>query len=165
MTRLSHLGLIAAAALGPMSAGFAQNASDAIAQETNNEAGKYSPATRGVIEFQRPLEHWKVLLDESNLGGKELEMTELTLSAGKEVGRHRHGALEIFYVLSGTLGHEVNGELHMLAPGMVGVVRPGDFVRHIVPKEADVKLLVIWAPGGEAKRILDYTKGMPIEQQ
>jgi hypothetical protein len=38
--------------------------------------------------------------------------------------------------------------MHMLTPGMVGIVRPKDSVRHIVPKEADVKLLVIW-PAGE----------------
>jgi hypothetical protein len=33
---------------------------------------------------------------------------------------------------------------------MVGIVRPGDHVRHIVPKESDVKLLVLWAPAGDA---------------
>jgi quercetin dioxygenase-like cupin family protein len=141
------------------------SASDAGAQEKSAETPGYAYATKGVVEIKNPLAHWKVLLDESNLGGKELEITELTLPAGRDVGRHRHGALEIFYVLSGTYGHEVNGKLHMLTPGMVGVVRPGDFVRHMVPKESDVKLLVIWAPGGEAKRILDYTKGTPIPQE
>jgi quercetin dioxygenase-like cupin family protein len=141
------------------------SASDASAQEKKEEARKYSYATKGVVELDRANALWKVLLDESNLGGQELEIAELTLTAGQEVGRHRHGSLEIFYVLSGTFGHEVNGELHMLTPGMVGVVRAGDFVRHLVPKESDVKLLVIWAPGGEARRLLDYAKGKPIEQK
>jgi len=69
------------------------------------------------------------------------------------VDQHQHGSVEIFYVLSGTFGHEVNGELHWLTPGQVGVVRPGDTVRHIAPKDGEVKVLVIWAPAGEAKRI------------
>ena len=87
------------------------------------------------------------------------------MSATWVVGSHRHGAVEIFYVLSGTLGHEVNGEMHMLTPGMVGVVRPEDSVRHIVPKDADVKLLVIWTPAGEAKKFFGHGKTTPIEQK
>jgi quercetin dioxygenase-like cupin family protein len=97
------------------------------------------------------------------LGGNELEFAELTLAAGTTVGSHTHQSLEIIYVLSGTFGHEVNGHYYLLKPGMVGVVRPGDQVRHIVPKEADAKVLIIWAPAGEAKNILDYTKGTLIK--
>jgi hypothetical protein len=41
----------------------------------------------------------------------------------------------------------------MLTPSMVGVVRPGDTVRHIIPKDANARVLVIWTPAGEAKRI------------
>lgn len=33
------------------------------------------------------------------------------------------------------------------------MVRPGDTVRHIAPKDGEVKVLVIWAPAGEAKHI------------
>jgi len=61
--------------------------------------------------------------------------------------------VEILYVLSGVLDHEVNGQSHRLTAGMIGIVRPEDTVRHIVPKDADAKLLVIWTPGGEARRI------------
>jgi quercetin dioxygenase-like cupin family protein len=142
----------------------------AIAQEKDKEAKRYSYATKGLTEFQSPVEpgkveHWKLLLDQSNLGGKELEMVELTLPAGEVVGSHHHGSVEIFYVLSGTLGHEVNGEMHMLTPGMVGVVRPEDSVRHIVPKDADVKLLVIWAPAGEAQKFFSHAKTTPGSQK
>ena len=45
---------------------------------------------------------------------------------------------------------------------MVGVVRPGDHVRHLVPKQQDARLLLIWVPGGEAERIIDTTKGTRI---
>ncbi len=144
--------------------------SHATAQGKEKEANSYSYATKGIMEFQSAqgagkTEYWKLLLDESNLGGKELEMVELTLPAGEVVGSHHHAAVEIFYVLSGTLGHEVNGHMHMLTPGMVGVVRPEDSVRHIVPKEADVKLLVIWAPAGEAKKYFAHAKTTPIKQK
>lgn len=141
----------------------------ASAEEQDKGAKGYSYATKGLKEFQREvgkktIEHWKLLLDESNLGGKELELVELTLPAGLAVGGHRHGVVEIFYVLSGTLDHEVNGEMHRLTPGMVGVVRPEDSVRHIVPPESDVKVLVIWAPAGEAKHFFDKN-GTPQSQK
>ena len=144
---------------------FGLSASQVSAQQKDKQAKTYSYATKGLMEFQSAGAHWKLLLDESNLGGKELEMVQLTLPAGQIVGSHHHGAVEIFYVLSGTLGHEVNGEMHMLTSGMVGVVRPEDSVRHIVPKESDVKLLVIWAPAGEAKKYFDRAKDIPIEQK
>ena len=92
-----------------------------------------------------------------------MEIAEITFTAGSTSESHKHGSVEIFYVISGTFGHEVNGELNMLTPGMVGVVRVGDAVRHIVPKQEDAKVLVIWTPAGEAKRILDYKKGTPIQ--
>ena len=146
------------------------SASHANAQAKDKKNKAYTYATKGLLEFQSTVapgkvERWKLLLDQSNLGGKELDMVELTLPAGEVVGAHRHGSVEIFYVLSGTLGHEVNGEMHMLTPGMVGVVRPEDSVRHVVPKEADVKLLVIWAPAGEARKFLGHAKTTPIEQK
>lgn len=105
---------------------------------------------------------WKLLLDEAGLGGKELEMVEVTLRPGTVVGSHTHGALEIIYVLSGTYEHEVNGKRYRLTPGMVGVVRPGDHVRHLVPKSGAAKLLIIWAPGGEAQRVLAHAKGVAV---
>jgi quercetin dioxygenase-like cupin family protein len=101
----------------------------------------YSYATNGVADKIEG--SWRLLLDESNLGGKEMEMAEITIPAGTTVASHTHRSLEVIYVLSGTYGHEVNGHLYLLKPGMVGVVRLGDHVRHIVPKEGDAKLLII----------------------
>src|SRR5271154_2360953 len=113
-----------------VAAALSLSASQAGAEQQGQRARTYSYGTKGLLEFQDSGERWKLLLDESNLGGKELDMAELTLPAGEVVGSHHHGAVEIFYVLSGRLGHEVNGEMHMLTPGMVGVVRPEDSVRH-----------------------------------
>jgi len=122
----------------------------------------YAYATRGVRDYPafRGVE-WKLLLDPSNLGGKELEIAEVTLPPGTSTPSHTHGSVEVIYVLSGTYEHEVNGERYRLTPGMIGVVRPGDHVRHIVAKSASgpATLLIIWAPGGEAARVLGRLKG------
>jgi mannose-6-phosphate isomerase-like protein (cupin superfamily) len=74
-----------------------------------------------------------------------------------------HGRIEIFYILAGRLDHVVNGESHLLRPGMVGIVRPGDEVIHRVVSDVPVKALVIWAPGGEADRIAGFLNERPIE--
>jgi quercetin dioxygenase-like cupin family protein len=121
----------------------------------------YAYATNGVMDDieGRLGAKWKLLLDESNSGGKEVELAEVTLRAGTTVPNHTHGSVEILYVLSGTYAHEVNGKRYLLRPGMVGIVRPGDQVRHLVPKEGDAKLLIIWAPAGEAGHSLARAKG------
>lgn len=125
----------------------------------------YAYATNGVLDNVqgRSGTKWKLLLDESNLGGKELEVAEITIPAGTTVGSHAHGAVEIIYVLSGIYEHEVNGKLFRLKPGMVGIVRPEDKVRHLVPKDADARLLIIWAPAGEAARAFANAKGTTPE--
>jgi len=102
----------------------------------------------------------QMLLDASNLGGTEVELAEITFPAGANSLGHAHGSTEIFYVLEGTLEHIVNGESHMLSPGMVGFVRPPDEVEHKVGPDGPVRALVIWAPGGEAARITgSWTRG------
>jgi quercetin dioxygenase-like cupin family protein len=121
---------------------------------------QYAYATQGVRDYPAAFGvHWKLLLDPSNLGGKELEIAEVTLPPGTATPAHTHGSVEVIYVLSGTYEHEVNGERYRLTPGMIGIVRPGDHVRHIVSKSGTAKLLIIWAPGGEAERILGRLKG------
>jgi quercetin dioxygenase-like cupin family protein len=126
----------------------------------------YAYATNGITDHigGGSGAEWKLLLNESNLGGKELQMVEVTLAPGTAVPSHTHGALEVVYVLSGTYEHEVNGKRYSLTPGMVGIVRPGDHVRHLVPKSGPTaKLLIIWAPAGEAERVLRNAKGTPVE--
>ena len=96
----------------------------------------------------------KMLLDATNLGSDEIEVAEITFPVGMNPSAgHRHGAMEIFYIVEGVLGHVVNGEEHRLDPGMVGVVKPGDEVIHRVLSEGPVKALVLWVPGGESDRI------------
>jgi hypothetical protein len=59
----------------------------------------------------------------------------------------------------------VNGASHILEPGMVGIVRPGDTVAHGVSSEEPVRALVIWAPGGEADRIAPYFEQRPVQRR
>lgn len=105
----------------------------------------------------------KVLVEQSNLGSSELEIGEIFLPAGLNSAIHSHGAIEIFYVLSGQLEHVVNGNSHFLKPGMIGIVRPEDTVSHKVPDDEDCRALVIWTPGGEIERIVKNYNIRPID--
>ena len=93
----------------------------------------------------------KLLLDDRNVG-PEVTVAELTFPPNADSGDHQHGAIEMFYVLSGELEHVVNGKPEKLGPGMTGHVRPPDKVRHKTGP-AGAKVIVIWVPGEEAKRI------------
>jgi quercetin dioxygenase-like cupin family protein len=94
----------------------------------------------------------RVLLDDTNVG-PEATVGELTFQPNTDSGDHAHGAIEMFYVLSGELEHVVNGKSERLTSGMVGFVRPPDMVRHKTGPSG-AKALVIWVPGDEVKRIV-----------
>jgi quercetin dioxygenase-like cupin family protein len=94
----------------------------------------------------------RLLLDDSNVG-PEVSVGELTFPPNTDSGEHTHGAIEMFYVLAGELEHVVNGKSQILTPGMTGYVRPPDKIRHKTGP-AGAKVVVIWVPGAEAKRIV-----------
>jgi quercetin dioxygenase-like cupin family protein len=106
----------------------------------------------------------KVLVERSVLGDSGVEIAEATLPVGSGAGpaSHRHGVLEMIYVISGELDHVVNGEAHRLTAGMVGVVKPADTVIHRVVGQTPVKMLLIWAPGGEVERLAQRFRQRPI---
>ena len=93
----------------------------------------------------------KLLLDDSNVG-PEVSIGELTFPPNADSGDHAHGAIEMFYVLAGELEHVVNGKSYILKPGMTGYVRPPDKIRHKTGP-AGAKVVVVWVPGDEAKKI------------
>jgi quercetin dioxygenase-like cupin family protein len=144
---------------------FAMVAAPLGADPATDSQPSYTYATNGLLDADVTAggAKWKLLLDKSNLGGDELEAAELTMPAGTNVRSHTHGALEVIYVLSGVYGHEVNGKLYLLKPGMTGIVRPGDHVRHLVPKSGPAKVLIIWAPSGEAAKLFASAKGVKPE--
>ena len=93
----------------------------------------------------------RLILDSTNVG-KDISVGELTFPPNSDSGDHAHGAIEIFYVISGELEHVVNGTSQILKPGMVGYVKPPDKIRHKTGP-AGAKVVVMWVPGVEGNKI------------
>lgn len=112
----------------------------------------YAIATAGTRSFRFDTDSGpgviKVLIEEQNLGSAGAEMAEIEFPPGYHGVTHPH-ELEIIYVLDGALDHIVNGESHILTPGMVGVVREPDVVVHRSASPAGARVLVVWPLGGE----------------
>jgi len=101
----------------------------------------------------------RLMLDESNVG-KDVSLGEMIFPPNTDSGDHQHGAIEMFYVVSGELDHVVNGVSHVLKPGMSGFVKPPDKVRHKTGA-AGAKVVVVWVPGDEGSRIASRWKKEP----
>ena len=101
----------------------------------------------------------RLMLDESNVGS-EVTLGEITFPPNQDSGDHQHGAIEIFYIVSGELEHVVNGQSQVLKPGMAGYVKPPDKVRHKTGP-AGAKAVVVWVPGEEGKRVASRWKREP----
>lgn len=97
----------------------------------------------------------RMLLDKNGLGSSELSIGERTYRANYTSTEHVHQGIEILYVLEGEFQHEINGQTYVLRPGMIGVVKVGDKVRHKTGPSGPVKLLMIWAPGEEGARVAE----------
>lgn len=93
----------------------------------------------------------RLMIDETNLGA-EVSLGEITFPANSDSGEHAHGAIEIFYVVSGELEHVVNGKSELLKPGMSGFVKPPDKVRHKTGPNG-AKAVVVWVPGQEGRTV------------
>src|SRR5436305_13688102 len=93
----------------------------------------------------------RLMLDETNLG-TEVSLGEMVFPPNSDSGDHKHGAIEIFYVVTGELEHVVNGKSEVLKPGMSGFVKPPDSVRHKTGP-AGAKAAGVWVPGDEGKKI------------
>ncbi|MGI9628245.1 MAG: cupin domain-containing protein [Longimicrobiales bacterium] len=91
-----------------------------------------------------------------------VDVAVITFPPGTNSGDHQHPQTEIFYVLEGALEHVVNGESTILTPGMVGHVKPPDFVNHITePGGESTRAVVLWAPAGGASRIASRWERLP----
>jgi quercetin dioxygenase-like cupin family protein len=101
----------------------------------------------------------KLMLDDSNVG-PAVTLAEMVFPANTDSGDHQHGAIEMFYVISGELEHVVNGQSHILKPGMAGYVKPPDTIRHKTGP-AGAKVVVVWVPGDEGKKIAARWKKEP----
>lgn len=94
----------------------------------------------------------RMLLDAPQLGGPEVAAGERTYPANYLSAEHTHQSIEILYVLSGEFQHEVNGQTHVLATGMLGFVKPGDKVRHKTGR-VPAKTLMVWVPGADGAEL------------
>lgn len=93
----------------------------------------------------------RLMLDESNVGS-EVTLGEIVFPPNSDSGDHAHGAIEMFYIVSGELDHIVNGVSQVLKPGMSGFVKPPDKVRHKTGP-AGAKAVVVWVPGQEGRLV------------
>jgi len=97
----------------------------------------------------------KVLIDEQLGGTKDVTIADLTIPPGVDVPDHVHQSTEIFYILSGELEQTSDGKVQKLTPGMACLVPANSTTHHKVTSKKPVHALVIWAPGGEEKRITE----------
>ena len=140
-------------------------ADESIGESATKQGTTYARASSGTRQFQWDSENgqgWiKVLIEEANLGTSGAEVIEIFFPPGHEGRSHFH-ELEILYVIEGELGHIVDGEMHVLTPGMVGIVKYPQEVVHKTLSEDGVRVLVIWPLGNEVKG-LQGMKETPIE--
>ena len=111
-----------------------------------------APRRQGVVYRAPSGIALRLMLGESNVGS-EVSVGEMTFPPNLDSGDHVHGAIEMFYVVSGELEHVVNGRSERLTAGMAGYVKPPDKVRHKTGS-AGATAVVIWVPGQEASRIV-----------
>ena len=97
----------------------------------------------------------RVVIDEKLGGTKEVSIAELEIPPGVDVPDHIHQSTEIFYVLSGELEQTSEGKVRKLTAGMAALVPANSTTHHKVTSKEPVRALVIWAPGGEERRIVD----------
>ena len=140
-------------------------AGDSVGESEAKQATTYARSSSGTRQFQWDSENgpgWiKVLIEEANLGSSGAEVIEIFFPPGHEGQSHFH-ELEILYVIEGELGHIVDGEMHVLTPGMVGIVKYPQEVVHKTLSEDGVRVLVIWPLGNEVKGLQGMTES-PIE--
>jgi quercetin dioxygenase-like cupin family protein len=101
----------------------------------------------------------KLMLDSTNVGSA-VTVGELTFPPNTDSGDHKHGAIEMFYVVAGELEHVVNDKSYMLTPGMTGYVRPPDTIRHKTGPNG-ARVVVVWVPGDEGAKIAARWKKEP----
>ena len=149
-----------------VAAGFLTVTTFAEDQKQDKDTPGYDYATRGTVLHKSDGGFIaRILIDEANLGSDEVEIAELTFPVGYTGGGHLHDAIEIFYVLSGRFGHNVNGKAAILEPGELGIVKPGDTVEHSVHGDTPAVVLTIWAPGGAAAPDFSRIPSKPIAKK
>jgi mannose-6-phosphate isomerase-like protein (cupin superfamily) len=97
----------------------------------------------------------RVVIDQKLGATKDVTVAELLIPSGVDVPDHIHQSTEIFYILSGELEQTSDGKVEKLTAGMACLVPANSTTHHKVTSKEPVRALVIWAPGGEEKRIVE----------
>jgi quercetin dioxygenase-like cupin family protein len=97
----------------------------------------------------------RVVIDHQLGGTADVTVAELVIPPGVDVPDHIHQSTEIFYILSGELEQTSDGKVEKLTAGMACLVPANSTTHHKVTSKEPVRALVIWAPGGEEKRIVE----------
>ena len=97
----------------------------------------------------------RVVIDQQLGGTSDVTVAELVIPPGVDVPDHVHQSTEIFYILSGELEQTSEGKVQKLTAGMSCLVPANTTTHHKVTSKEPVRALVIWAPGGEEKRIVE----------
>ena len=97
----------------------------------------------------------RVLIDQHLGGTTDVTLADLVIPSGADVPDHIHQSTEIFYILSGELEQTSEGKVQKLTAGMACLVPANTTTHHKVTSKEPVHALVIWAPGGEEKRITE----------
>jgi quercetin dioxygenase-like cupin family protein len=97
----------------------------------------------------------RVVIDPQLGGTTAVSLAELVIPPGVDVPDHIHQSVEIFYVLSGELEQTSEGKVQKLTAGMACLVPANTTTHHKVTSKEPVRALVVWAPGGEEKRIVE----------
>lgn len=146
---------VATVLLGSISFGGEQ-----VENKATTKAGlTYQPVGKGTRWLVKPDVFIKVLVEKDTYGNGDVEVAELHIPKVPKSEQmvqgleHTHRSTEIFYVISGKLGHTINGEKHVIEPGQVGIVHAGEKIIHSVEGDEPVKAIVIWVPGGEADNL------------
>jgi len=122
-----------------------------LGTQARAQSASVSPEKQGVTYRSPGGTTLRLILSDANVG-PEISVGEMVFPPNTDSGDHAHGAIEIFYVISGELEHVVNGKSEILKPGMVGYVKPPDKIRHKTGP-AGAKVVVMWVPGAEANKI------------
>ena len=88
----------------------------------------------------------RMLLEEANLGGNEVEIGEITFPAVVNSGEHLHGATEIFYILDGEVTFRFDDQTVVASRGMTINIPPS--VVHEVSSKDGARLITVFSPGG-----------------
>jgi N-acyl-D-amino-acid deacylase len=115
------------------------------------------PTTSGRAFVSAGGTEMRVLADEKDVRGNEVEIVELKFPPNSDSGDHRHAVTETFYVLEGEMEQVINGTPVKLSTGMSATIRSTDQVRH-KSGPAGARVLVVWAPGGEIARVTSRWK-------